>query len=516
MFMLREVFKKYGFKEEEISFYGKDKAKISFDPNVDRKGKLILVTSINPTPYGEGKTTMSIGLHDAMCALGKKSIVVLREPSLGPVFGRKGGACGGGESIVVPENDINLHFTGDMHAITCANNLISAAIDNHLFQGNDLAIAIDTIVFPRCIDLNDRALRDIEITISKELKRKEHFVITAASELMAILCLSKDEEDLYHRIQNIYIAKNKEGKKLFVKDLHCADAVCILLKEALKPNAVLTKEGNLAFLHGGPFANIAHGCSSYISINLALSKADYVVTEAGFGSDLGGFKFIDMLGRASLLPDVVVVNVTIRSLKYNGGNDLKQGICNLDFHIKNMQTLCSNVQVVLNQFDDDLEEEISFVKEYVEKQSIPFTTSSSFKEGGKGAIEFAQKVLEGVEKPNEIHYLYDLEEDLSSKIEKVLKHLGASEIHYSKESLQKLEEYSRFLYPICIAKTPMSISDDEKKLGYPKDYAVTVKDIKLCNGAGFLVVYLGNILTLPGLSKDARLYSMKIEDYKKI
>lgn len=514
--MLGEVLERYAFQEEEISFYGRKMAKLSIEDSALKKGKLILMTAINPTPYGEGKTTMSIGLSDAICALGKKSIVCLREPSLGPVFGRKGGACGGGESIVLPENDINLHFTGDMHAITCANNLISATIDNHLFQGNELSMDPDTIVFPRCIDLNDRALRDIEITINKDWKRKEHFVITAASELMAILCLSKDEKDLYRRIQNIYIAKNKEGKSIFVKDLHCADAVCILLKEALKPNAVLTKEGNLALVHGGPFANIAHGCSSYVSLQLALSKADYVVTEAGFGSDLGGFKFIDMLGRTSLLPDLVIINVTVRALKYNGDGDLKKGICNLDFHIKNMQTLCSNIQVVLNRFDDDLEEEISFIKEYVEKQGIPFTISSSFKEGSKGAIDFAKKVMEQVDCPNTIHYLYDLEEPLSCKIEKVLKHLGVSTITYSEEAKKKIEEWQHISYPICIAKTPMSISDDEKKLGYPKGYTVTVKDIKLCNGAGFLVVYLGNILTLPGLSKDARLYSMKIEDYKKI
>ena len=287
------------------------------------------MTSINPTPYGEGKTTMSIGLTDSLCALGKKSIVVLREPSLGPVFGRKGGACGGGESSIEPENAINLHFTGDLHAITCANNLISAAIDNHLFQGNDLEIDINSIVFERCIDLNDRSLREVEIQIKKDVKRKEHFVITAASELMAILCLSKDEKDLYRRIENIYIAKNKKGENLYVKDLHCTDAICILLKDALLPNAVLTHEGNLALVHGGPFANVAHGCSSYVSLELALSKADYVITEAGFGSDLGGFKFVDLLTRQGIPLDLALLNVTIRALKYNGDGDLKKGICNL-------------------------------------------------------------------------------------------------------------------------------------------------------------------------------------------
>ena len=513
--MLKEVLKKYAWKEEEISFYGKDKAKLSIECNTQKRGKLILVTSINPTPYGEGKTTMSIGLHDAFCSLGKKSIAVLREPSLGPVFGRKGGACGGGQSIIEPVNAINLHFTGDMHALTSANNLISAAIDNHLFQGNELAIDIDTIVFPRCIDLNDRALRTIEITINKDIKRNEHFVITAASELMAILCFSKNDDDLYHRVENIYIAKNKEGKKLFVKDLHCTDAVCILLKEALKPNAVLTKEGNLAFVHGGPFANIAHGCSSIVSLNLALSKADYVVTEAGFGSDLGGFKYVDLLTRQGMPLDLVVINVTVRALQYNGEGDLKKGVCNLDFHIKNMQTLSSNIVVVLNQFEDDLEEEISFIKEYVEAKNIPFTISTSFKEGSKGARAFAKKVLEQIDKPNTIHYLYSLEDSLSCKIEKVLSHLGTNQIEYTEKAQKKIEELKEYPYPICIAKTPMSISDDEKKLGYPKDYPVTIKDMKLCNGAGFIVVYLGDILTLPGLSKDAKLYSMKVEDYKK-
>ena len=512
--MLKDVLKKYGFKEEDIFFYGQDKAKL-FLKKKEEKGKLILMTSINPTPYGEGKTTMSIGLTDAICALGKKSIAVLREPSLGPVFGRKGGACGGGESIIEPVNDINLHFTGDLHAITCANNLISAAIDNHLYYGNDLEIDIDSIVFERCIDLNDRSLREVEISIKKDLKRKEHFVITAASELMAILCLSKNEEDLYRRVGNIYIAKNKKGERIYVKDLHCTDAICILLKDAFLPNAVLTHEGNLVLVHGGPFANVAHGCSSYVSLDLALSASDYVVTEAGFGSDLGGFKFVDLLTRKGLPLDLVVVNVTVRALKYNGEGDLKKGICNLDFHLKNMKTLCSNILVVLNQFDDDLEEDISYIETYVSKQDIPFTTSTSFKDGSKGAIEFGKKVIACLNEKNETNYLYSLEDSLSTKIETVLHHLGASKIEYTEQAQKKIEELSQIPYPICIAKTPMSISDDEKKLGYPKDYTVTVRDVKLCNGAEFVVIYLGSILTLPGLKKDARLYSMKIEDYQK-
>ncbi len=513
--MLKKVLNNYNFKDDNIYFYGKDKAKVCIDENSNSKGKLILMTSINPTPYGEGKTTMSIGLSDALCSLGKKSIVVLREPSLGPVFGRKGGACGGGESIIEPINDINLHFTGDMHAITSANNLISAVIDNHIFQGNELNIDINSIVFQRCIDLNDRSLRNIEVTINKDMKRKEHFQITAASELMAILCLSKDYTDLYRRVGNIYVAKNIEGNKIYVKDLNCTDAVCILLKEALMPNAVLTKEKNLALVHGGPFANVAHGCSSYLSLNLALSKADYVVTEAGFGSDLGGFKFIDILTRLNVPINLTIINITIRALKYNGDNSLEKGICNLDFHIKNMKTLSPNILVVLNKFEEDLEEDISYIEKYLSKKNVPCTSCSSFKEGSKGAIDFSNKVLELIERESEINYLYNLEESLDIKIKKVLNHMGVSKIEYTKEAFKKLEELKNIHYPICIAKTPMSISDDEKKLGYPKDYVVKVKDIKLCNGAEFIVVYLGNILTLPGLTKDANVYNMKFEDYNK-
>jgi formate--tetrahydrofolate ligase len=509
--MLENVLKEYGFKD--ICLYGKEKAKLSVEDKKDKKGKLILMTSINPTPYGEGKTTMSIGLSDALCARGKKSIVVLREPSLGPVFGKKGGACGGGESIIEPVHDINLHFTGDMHAITSANNLISAVLDNHLYQGNALQIDIHSIVFNRCIDLNDRSLRNVEITINKELKRSEHFQITAASELMAIICLSKDYSDLYRRVGNIYVAKNIKGENIYVKDLNCVDAVCILLRDAFKPNAVLTKEKNLALVHGGPFANVAHGCSSYTSIELALQKADYVITEAGFGSDLGGFKFIDILTRLHMPLDLVVINVTIRALKYHGLGNLEKGISNLDFHIYNMKSLCSNVLVVLNQFEEDKEEEISYLQNYLSLKNIPHTFSTSFKEGSKGALLFADKVVSLLNQENKITYLYSLEEPLDIKIEKVLNHLGASHIEYTEESLKKLQEWKYIPYPICIAKTPMSITDDEKKLGYPKNYSLTVQDIKLCNGAEFILVYLGNILTLPGLGKDANLYKMQLKEY---
>lgn len=509
--MLKEVLKTYGLEEEQIWMYGKDLAKIDASFPKLKKGKLILMTSTNPTPYGEGKTTMSIGLVDALCRLGKKSIASLREPSLGPVFGKKGGATGGGESKVIPEEEINLHFTGDMHAITAANNLISAAIDNHLYWGNTLNIEPNSITFKRCIDLNDRSLREVELTISKKMKRTEHFQITAASELMAILCLSKDEDDLYKRIDQIYIGHDMNKKPIYVHDLKCTDAICILLKDAIKPNAVLTKEGNLAFIHGGPFANVAHGTSSYIGTNLALSLADIVVTEAGFGSDLGGFKFMDILSRLGLVPDLVILNVTIRSLRYHGEGNLEKGIENLDFHLKNMHTFSSNLLVVLNQFEDDSLEDIEYLKCYVEEKGCPFTVSTNFKEGSSGALTFANKVIESLTIPNQTSTLYELEEPLTEKIHKVLTYFGAKEILYTDLALEKLKSLDDIHYPICIAKTPLSISDDEKKLGYPKDYTVTVRDIHLCNGAKFIVIYLGNILTLPGLGKNANLYQMQFK-----
>lgn len=508
--MLKEKLKEYNLNSENIVFYSDDKAKINLkEGNI--KGKLVLVTSINPTPFGEGKTTISIGLTDALCKLGKRAVLSLREPSLGPVFGRKGGACGGGNSIIEPVNDINYHFTGDMHAITSANNLISAAIDNHLYWGNELNIDVSTIVFRRCIDINDRTLRNVEIKIDKNTKRIEHFELTAASELMAILCLSKDIYDLYDRVGEIYIANDITGNPIYVKDLKCIDAVCILLKDAIKPNAVLTKEGNLTLIHGGPFANIAHGTSSFIATKTALSLADIVVTEAGFGSDLGGIKYFDILSRLGLSPDLVVLNISVRALKYNGDGILEKGISNLDFHLENMSFFSSNIIVVLNRFDDDTLQDINYIKDYVENKGYNFSISNSYKYGSSGSIEFAEKVIELLEYNNKVNYLYKLDEKLNIKIEKVLKHLGAGKIIYTDKAKAKIKNIEDISYPICIAKTPMSISDDEKKLGFPKNYEVTVKDIKLCNGAKFVIVYLGNILTLPGLTKDANLYSMKLD-----
>lgn len=507
--MLKKKLEEYGF--EKIIMYGDNKAKIALEDSSNKRGKLVLITSINPTPYGEGKTTISIGLTDAFSKLGKKSIVTLREPSLGPVFGVKGGATGGGRSVVLPEDDINFHFTGDMHAITSANNLIAAAIDNHLYHGNDLKIDIPTISFRRCIDMNDRTLRNVEIEIKKGMTRTEHFEITAASELMAIVCLAKDLDDLYARVNQIYIGNNTSGEKIFVHDLGCTDAVCLLLQDAIKPNAVLTGKGNLAFVHGGPFANVAHGCASYLSTSMALSHADYVITEAGFGSDLGGFKFFDILGREGLMPDIVVINVTIRALKYHGEGSLQKGISNLEFHIQNMKTFSSNIIIALNQFEDDLAEEISFVKEYVENSGVSFEVCDSYLHGGEGAVELAKKIEHILIHPNGTKFLYQLEDTLTFKIETVLHHLKAGNILYTDEAKMKIKDLDHISYPICIAKTPNSISSDAKVLGYPKDYSVTVRDVKLCNGAKFIVVYLGSILTLPGLSKDANLYHMKIK-----
>lgn len=494
--MLEETLKNYGI--DNYIMYGKDMAKVY--NKKDKKGKLILVTSINPTPYGEGKTTISIGLNDAFKLLGKKSIVVLREPSLGPVFGSKGGATGGGLSSIEPSDKINLHFTGDMHAITTANNMIAAAIDNSIYFDNPLDIDLGNIYFNRCIDINDRALRNVELSVGN-IKRCEHFEITAASELMAIFCLSKDIDDLKFRIGNICFGLNKKGEMLYVKDLKIENAIVSLLKDAFLPNAVLTKEGSLAFVHGGPFANVAQGTSSLTSIETALSYSDYVITEAGFGSDLGGIKFFDIMGRSGLEPSLVCINVTIRALKYHGLGSLEEGFSNLEFHINNMKKFSKNVLVVLNRFADDEQKDIDYLKSKLDDLSI----STSYIEGGIGSFDFALKVISKVE-DNKINYLYDLNDTLDSKIDIMLKNLGSNNIQYTDVALKKLEKYRHINYPICIAKTPMSISDDKKKLGYPKDFSVLVNDIKLCNGAGFIVIYLGNILTMPGLTKDAKIY----------
>ena len=497
---------------------------------IKKDGKLILVTSINPTPFGEGKTTMSIGIHDAMRKLGYNSLAVLREPSLGPVFGIKGGAAGGGYSQVVPMEDINLHFTGDMHAIGAANNLLCAAIDNHLFQGNYLKIDKNKILFNRCVDMNDRALRNVMVglDLGKDVAHENHYSITVATEIMAILCLAKDLKDLKNKISNILFAYDINGNPLFVKDLHVEDAMTILLKDAIKPNLVQTLENNPVIIHGGPFANIAHGCNSLIATKLGLKLADYVITEAGFGADLGAEKFFDIkCQKGNLKPSVIVINVTIRSLKYNGGmskNDiniknmdyLKEGICNLKVHILNMKKYLDNIVVCLNRFNFDDDEEIEFVKEFCENLNCKFAVSTSYMDGGKGAIDLAKKIIELSKNEKDFNLLYDENESIKNKIEKVCKEIyHAGKVNYLEDALISIKEIEKLnldKLPICVAKTQYSISDDSKKLGYPKNYEITVRDLKVNSGAGFIVVYMGKIMTMPGLSKIPAYENMHIDD----
>ena len=516
MLPIVEIGKKLGLEENMLECYGKYKAKITGTPRENHQGKLILVTSTNPTPYGEGKTTMAIGLSDALCKLGCRSLPVLREPSLGPVFGIKGGATGGGYAQVVPMEDINLHFTGDMHALTSANNLLCAAIDNHIFQGNELKIDKNRIMVSRAMDMNDRALRNITVG-SKEDKREDSFVITVASELMAILCLAENLEDLKARIARICIGYNLEGKPLYVRDLHVEGAMTLLLKDAIKPNLVQTLEGNPAILHGGPFANIAHGCNSLIATKMGLSLADYVVTEAGFGSDLGAEKFLDIKCRyGNLKPSVIVLNTTIRSLKYNGGatketldiedlDSLKNGIVNLKAHIENMQKYLNHVVVCINQFESDTEEELNYVKNYCENLGVSCACSSAHTKGSAGSLELAQLVLDTCKEDSKFQLLYQDEVSLMEKIEKVSHEIyRASDIQYEQGVLEKLKQYEAMGYgslPVCIAKTQYSLSDDAKKLGLPEGHTMTVRDVNLNSGAGFIVVLMGNIMTMPGLPK---------------
>ena len=533
MLKIDDIADKLNINKEYLEHYGKYKAKINLDILNDLKredGKLILVTSINPTPFGEGKTTMSIGIHDAMRKLGYNSLAVLREPSLGPVFGIKGGAAGGGYSQVVPMEDINLHFTGDMHAIGAANNLLCAAIDNHLFQGNSLNIDKDRILFNRCVDMNDRALRTVTVglDLGKEVAHENHFCITVATEIMAILCLAKDLKDLKEKISNILFAYDMDGKPLFVKDLKVEEAMTILLKDAIKPNLVQTLENNPVIIHGGPFANIAHGCNSLIATKLGLKLADYVITEAGFGADLGAEKFLDIKCRkGNLKPNVIVINATIRSLKYNGGmskdelntknmNHLKNGICNLKVHIENMKKYLDNVVICLNKFISDDDEEINFVQKYCEDLGCKFAISTSHQNGGEGAIDLAEKIVDLCDNEKEFHLLYDENESIKEKISKVSKEIyHAAEVKYLEEaikSINKIEEMHLDKLPICVAKTQYSISDDPKKLGYPEEYEITVRDVKVNSGAGFIVVYMGKIMTMPGLSKKPAYENMHIED----
>ena len=480
----------------DIELYGNYKAKINSNKS-QKKGKLILITSVNPTPYGEGKTTLTIGLNDSLNKLNKKSVAILREPSLGPVFGSKGGATGGGKATVVPEEDINLHFTGDFHAITSANNLLCAIIDNHIYQGNELNI--DKVVFKRCIDMNDRELRNVKLK-----NRDESFVITPASEIMAILCLAKDTNDLKSRLGNIIIGYTKEKKEIFARDLNCVNALYILLKEAFKPNLVQSLYENPVIIHGGPFANIAHGCNSLVATNLGLDVADYVITEAGFGSDMGAIKFFDIKCRDNnIYPDVVVINVTIQSIKYNNG------LANLEYHINNMKKFNSNVIVSLNKFENDLVEEIKQVEHFCSKLNVSFVVSTMYKDGEDGCLDLANIILNLNE--NKIkNEIYSLNDTLENKIKKLLKYFDCNKVNYDSNILEKIKFYDKYKLPICLAKTPYSITDDSKKLGYPKNNEMTITDISISNGAGFIIIYMGSVMMLPGLGKNPNYLKIKI------
>lgn len=521
---IREIAKKLGIEDNNIELYGRYKAKINFNEiNSRKEGKLILVTSINPTPYGEGKTTVSIGLNDGLNKLGKSSIAVLREPSLGPVFGIKGGATGGGYSQVVPMEDINLHFTGDFHAITSANNLIAAAIDNHIYFGNELEIDTDKILFKRCLDVNDRALRHVSLS-----NREEEFNITAASEIMSVLCLSVDFNDLKRRLSNILVAISKDGKPIRCHDLKLEGSLAVLLKDAIKPNLVQSLENNPVIIHGGPFANIAHGCNSIIATKLGLGLADYVVTEAGFGSDLGAEKFLDIKCRvAGLKPSCIVIVATIKAIKYNGGvskedilkkdlEAIREGVCNLEAHIDNMKLYTDNIVVTLNKYDTDTEEEINYIRDFVIGKSVNFAVNNSYLEGGNGSVELAREVVKVVSQDNDFKLLYDSNLSIREKIEVIAKKIyHAGKVNYSSEALEKIAYYEKLgcnNYPVCIAKTQYSLSDDAKKLGSPRDFSIIVRDVNVYMGAEFIVVYLGNIMTMPGLSRHANYENIDIDD----
>lgn len=525
---IEKIAKKLKIRKHDLIFYGRYKAKIDIKPKTQtRQSKLVLVTAINPTKAGIGKTTVSIGLADAFALKKKKVCLALREPSLGPVFGIKGGATGGGYSQVVPMEDINLHFNGDFHAITSANNLLCANIDNHIFQGNELDIDIDTVMFNRCIDINDRALRDLEI-IDKKYQRKEKFNITAASEIMAIMCLAKDLDDLKDRLGNIMIALNKKGEPVYARDLKVENAMAILLKDALKPNLVQTLAGTPAIIHLGPFANIAHGCNSIVATKTAMSLADYTITEAGFGSDLGAEKFLDVKCRlAGLKPNCVVVVATIRALKLHGGvaeedltkenlEALKNGLPNLVKHIKNMIEVYKVPTVVtLNKYATDTPNEIELVKKEV-SQYANLVENNVWAEGGKGALELADEVLAKCNEPNDsFEFAYELTDSPKEKIEKVVKKIyGGKGVVFSEKAQQKLEIIDNLKlgdYPVIIAKTQFSLSDDKSKLGAPTDFEVNVRDIEIKTGAKFLVAICGDMMLMPGLSKRPASVGMTID-----
>ena len=540
MLPITEVVKEIGLTADDLELYGKYKAKISNEYlkkiEGNKKGKLILVTAINPTPAGEGKTTTSVGLGQAFGKLGKKAVIALREPSLGPCFGIKGGAAGGGYAQVVPMEDLNLHFTGDFHAITSANNLLAALLDNHIQQGNALRIDTRQIVWKRCLDMNDRVLRNIVVGLGSKTDgfvREDHFVITVASEIMAILCLATDLEDLKDRLGKIIVAYDLDGKPVTAKDLQAVGAMAALLKDAILPNVIQTLEHTPALVHGGPFANIAHGCNSVRATTAALSMADYVVTEAGFGADLGAEKFFDIKCRqAGLSPDAVVLVATIRALKYNGGvpkaelsaenvEALEKGIVNLEKHIENLQKYKVPVVVTLNSFVTDSEAEIAFVKQFCEERGCEFAISEVWEKGGEGGIALAEKVLKTLEE-KESHFapLYPSELPLTEKIETVAKEIyGASGVNYTaaaKKQLAKLTELGFGDLPVCMAKTQYSLSDDPALLGRPKDFDITVREAYVSAGAGFVVVLTGAVMTMPGLPKQPAAFGIDVDESGKI
>ena len=535
-----EVAKKLGITEDELELYGRYKAKISdeYIESISQRedGKLILVTAINPTPAGEGKTTTSVGLGQAFGKLGKKAIIALREPSLGPCFGIKGGAAGGGYAQVVPMEDLNLHFTGDFHAITSANNLLAAILDNHIQQGNELQIDPRQIVWKRCLDMNDRVLRNIVVGLGSKMDgmvREDHFVITVASEIMAILCLASDMHDLKERLGRIIVAYNFAGQPVTAGDLKAVGSMAALLKDAMKPNLIQTLEHTPALVHGGPFANIAHGCNSIRATKAALKMADYVITEAGFGADLGAEKFFDIKCRmGGLKPDAVVLVATVRALKYNGGvakselpkenlEALKAGISNLEKHIENLHKYRVPIVVTLNAFVSDTEEEIRFVRQFCEERGCEFAISKVWENGGEGGIELAQKVLETLEeKESHFQVLYGDELSLKEKIHAVATEIyGADGVSYApaaEKQLRKLEELGFGELPVCMAKTQYSLSDDPTLLGRPSGFQLNVREAYVSAGAGFVVVLTGAVMTMPGLPKEPAAYRIDVDDKGKI
>ena len=532
---ITEVAKRLDIREDELELYGKYKAKFS-DELLERlkdepDGKLVLVTAINPTPAGEGKTTTSVGLGQAFGKLGKKAVIALREPSLGPCFGIKGGAAGGGYAQVVPMEDLNLHFTGDFHAITSANNLLAALLDNHIQQGNELGIDPRQIIWKRCLDMNDRVLRNVVVGLGSKMDgmvREDHFVITVASEIMAVLCLADDMEDLKRRLGNIIVAYNFEGKPVTADDLHATGSMAALLKDALKPNLIQTLEHTPAIVHGGPFANIAHGCNSVRATKAALKLADIVVTEAGFGADLGAEKFLDIKCRkAGLKPDAVVLVATVRALKYNGGvpkenlsdenlEALKKGIVNLEKHIENLQKYHVPVVVTLNSFVSDTEAEVAYIENFCKERGCEFALSEVWEKGGEGGIALANKVLETLEK-KESHFapIYEDSLSLEEKIETIAKEIyGADGVTYSpaaKKELKRITDMGMGHFPVCMAKTQYSLSDDPKKLGRPSGFTVNVREVYVSAGAEFVVAVNGSIMTMPGLPKKPAAFGIAVD-----